>query len=85
MIIIIFRFRVKCHERCREMVAVDCLQKAAMKHVSKGDSTELKNIMLKLINERQKQHQPQLKLLEKIFNFQSESTDLIKSVKDSMG
>ena len=64
------------------MVAVDCLQKAAMKHVSKGDSTELKNIMLKLINERQKQHQPQLKLLEKIFNFQIESTELIKGVKE---
>ena len=24
---------VKCHERCREMVSVDCLQRAAMKHL----------------------------------------------------
>ena len=66
------------------MVAVDCLQKAAMKHLSKGDSTELKNIMLKLFNERQKVHQPELRMLEKIFNFHHESNELIKSVKEQL-
>ena len=66
------------------MVAVDCLQKAAMKHLSKGDSTELKNLMLKLINERQKTQQPQLRMLEKIFNFQIESNELIKGVKEQL-
>ena len=50
---------------------------------SKGDSAQLKNSMLKLINDRQVMHRSELDLLEKIFNFQFESKELIHAVKES--
>ena len=49
---------------------------------SKGDSAQLKNSMLKLINDRQVMHRSELELLEKIFNFQFESKELIHAVKE---
>ena len=50
--------------------------------ISKGDSAQLKNSMLKLINDRQVMHRSELELLEKIFNFQFESKELIHAVKE---
>ena len=38
--------------------------------------------MLKLINDRQVMHRSELELLEKIFNFQFESKELIHAVKE---
>ena len=66
------------------MVSVDCLQRAAIKYISKGDSTQLKNSMLKLINERQTSQKPELELLEKIFNFKFEAKSLIIGVKEQL-
>ena len=51
---------------------------------SKGDSAQLKNSMLKLINDRQVMHRSELELLEKIFNFQFESKELIHAVKEQL-
>ena len=40
--------------------------------------------MLKLINDRQVMHRSELELLEKIFNFQFESKELIHAVKEQL-
>lgn len=68
------------------MVSVDCLQRAAMKHqANKGDNAELKNAMLKLINQRQQHHYKQLSMLQQIFHFESEeSPRLIDLVKEQL-